>query len=66
MVKMGNSTKSGKHKAEWITISTDEYESMKRTIKVLSDKELMEQVREGKKKGAKARDFEEVAKELKI
>jgi len=65
-VKMGSSTKSGKHTAEWITISTDEYESMKRTIKILSDKELMAQVREGKKKGAKARDFEEVAKELKI
>jgi len=34
--------------------------SMKRTIEVLSDKELMEQVREGKKKGVKVRDFEEV------
>jgi hypothetical protein len=38
---------------------------MKRTIEVLSDKELMEQIKEGKK-GAKARDFEELAKELGI
>ncbi len=40
----------GKHDAKWITISTDEYESMKRTIEVLSDKELMVQIREGKNK----------------
>ena len=38
----------GGHRAEWITISTDEYESMKSTIEVLSDSELMEQIRDSK------------------
>jgi hypothetical protein len=33
----------GEHKARWITISSDEYESMKSTLEVLSDPELMEQ-----------------------
>ena len=58
--------KRGKHSAEWITISTDEYESMQRTIEVLSDKDLMEQIKEGKKKTAKTRDFEELSRELEI
>jgi PHD/YefM family antitoxin component YafN of YafNO toxin-antitoxin module len=56
----------GKHDAKWITISTDEYESMKRTIEVLSDKELMEQIREGKYKDTKSRDFDTLAEELGI
>jgi len=38
----------GGHRAEWITISTDEYESMKSTIEVLSNSELMEQIRDSK------------------
>ncbi|MEE8402035.1 MAG: hypothetical protein V3R86_07780 [Candidatus Hydrothermarchaeaceae archaeon] len=57
---------SGKHQTEWITISVDEYESMKRTIDVLSDKDLMKQVKEGKKKGTKVVDFEKLAAELGI
>lgn len=56
----------GKHGAKWITISTDEYESMKRTIEVLSDKELMVQIREGKSKNTTSRDFETLAEELGI
>ncbi len=56
--------KHGKHKTEWIAISLDEYESMKRTLEILSDKDLMKQIEESKK--SKARDFEEVAKELGI
>ncbi len=56
----------GKHQAGWITISTDEYESMKETVEVLSDADIMKQLEEGKKKGAKVRDFEELAKELGI
>ncbi|HUT38271.1 MAG TPA: hypothetical protein VMW77_03100 [Methanoregula sp.] len=56
----------GKHQAEWITISTDEYDSMKRTIDVLSDKELMTQIREGKCQETPSRDFETLAKELGI
>ncbi|CAG0956332.1 hypothetical protein METP3_00554 [Methanosarcinales archaeon] len=36
------------HKAHWITISSDEYESMKSTLEVLSDSELMKQIKESK------------------
>lgn len=56
----------GAHEVKWITISTDEYESMKRTIEILSDRDLMEQIEEGKKDGAKVMDFEELASELGI
>jgi PHD/YefM family antitoxin component YafN of YafNO toxin-antitoxin module len=51
---------------KWITIPVDEYESMKHTIDVLSDKEVMIQIREGKKKDVKTLDFEELASELDI
>jgi len=37
---------------------------MMKTLEILSDKDLMEQVKESK--NAKVRDFEEVAKELGI
>ena len=56
----------GKHETEWVTISKDEYDSMNRTIEVLSDKELMAQLKKSKAKNVKSRDFEEVAKELGI
>ena len=35
----------GEHKTHWVTISEDEYDSMKRTIEVLSDTELMKHLR---------------------
>lgn len=54
----------GPHKSEWITISTDEYESMQRTIEVLSDPDLMIQLDEGKKKNTPTRNFEDLAGEL--
>ncbi len=54
----------GTGKIGWITISTDEYNSMVRTIEVLSDKDLMEQIEDGKKDNAKIMDFEELAREL--
>jgi PHD/YefM family antitoxin component YafN of YafNO toxin-antitoxin module len=56
----------GKHETEWVTISRDEYDSMNRTIEVLSNKDLMSQIKKGQQKNAKSRDFEEVAKELGI
>jgi PHD/YefM family antitoxin component YafN of YafNO toxin-antitoxin module len=56
----------GKHETEWVTISKDEYDSMNRTIEVLSDKDLMAQLKKSKAKNVKSRDFEEVAKELGI
>ena len=36
------------HKTHWITISSDEYESMKSTIEVISDSELIEQIKESR------------------
>ncbi|RMF91234.1 MAG: hypothetical protein D6733_01785 [Methanobacteriota archaeon] len=63
---MSEVIRRGKHETEWVTISLDEYKSMKRTIDVLSDKELMKQIEEGKKKGVKTLDFEELASELGI
>ena len=56
----------GTHETGWVTISTDEYESMIRTIEILSDKDIMEQIAEGKKDNVKIMDFEELAKELGI
>ena len=36
------------HRARWVTISSDEYESMKSTIEVLSDNELLKQIHESR------------------
>jgi PHD/YefM family antitoxin component YafN of YafNO toxin-antitoxin module len=56
----------GRHETEWVTISKDEYDSMNRTIEVLADRDLMAQIKKGKAKNVKSRDFEEVAQELGI
>jgi PHD/YefM family antitoxin component YafN of YafNO toxin-antitoxin module len=56
----------GKHQTGWITISMDEYESMKETIEVLSDVDIMNQIEEGKRDNIKVKDFEDMAKELGI
>ena len=63
---MANAVITGKHQTDWITISTDEYESMKETIEIISDVDIMEQLDDGKKDNTKVRDFEELAKELGI
>jgi len=63
---MQKSLVHGKHETEWITISKDEYDSLNRTIEILSDKELMGQLRSSKAKNTRSRDFEEVAQELGI
>ncbi len=39
---------------------------MKENIDILSDSDIMEQLKESKKMGTKVRDFEELAKELGI
>lgn len=64
--RMNETVIHGKHQTEWITISKDEYESMKNTLEILSDKGLMEQITKSNKKGVKSRDFEEIARELGI
>jgi hypothetical protein len=56
----------GKHETEWVTISRDEYDSMNRTIEVLSNKDLMSQIKKGRQSNVKSRDFEDVAKDLGI
>jgi len=38
----------GEHRAGWVTIPKDEYEGMKSTIEVLSDNELLKQIRESR------------------
>jgi len=53
---------NGKHETTYVTIGKDEYDSMKRTINVLSDKELMKQLRESKT--AKSRPWKDVKKDL--
>ncbi len=54
----------GEHKARWITISSDEYESMKSTLEVLSDPELMEQIKESRE-DFKAGNFKKLRDVLK-
>ncbi len=39
---------SGEHKAKWVTISSDEYETLKSTIEVLSDNDLLKQIHESR------------------
>ena len=63
---MTTASVTGKHQTGWITISIDEFESMKETIEVLSDIEIMKQLEEGKKDDTKVRDFEDLAEELGI
>ncbi len=63
---MATAAITGKHQTGWITISIDEYESMKDTIEVLSDNDVMKQLEESKKSPDKVRNFEDLAKELGI
>ena len=53
------------HKAHWITISSDEYESMKSTLEVLSDFELIEQIKESREdyKSGKFKKLHDIMKE---
>ena len=39
----------GEHKAAWVTISTDEYESLLATIQTLSNPKAMAKIRQGEK-----------------
>ena len=55
-----------KHETEWVTISLDEYESMKTTIETLSSREAMEKISRGEKEilAGKGKKLETVKKEL--
>ena len=56
----------GKHETKWITISLDEYESMKSTIEILSSPKAMEKIRRGEQErlAGKGKKLEDVKKEL--
>jgi hypothetical protein len=56
----------GKHETEWITIPLEEFEALNRTIAVLSDENIMAQIRKGRQRNTRSRDFEEFVKELLI
>ena len=64
MQKLANS----KHETEWITLSLDEYESMKATIETLSNPEAMSKIVQGEKErlAGKSQKLEDVKKELDI
>jgi len=53
------------HKTTYVTISRDEYESMKATIETLEDKDVMEQIRESRKaiKEGRTKSLEQFMKE---
>jgi len=54
----------GKHEAGWITISTDEYESMIATIDILSRSSVVKKIRQAEKDKAegKMKSLEQVKK----
>ncbi len=56
----------GKHETEWVTISLDEYESMKATIEILPSPKAMEKIRRGEQErlAGKGQKLEDVRKEL--
>jgi len=56
----------GEHKAKWITIPIDEYESMKSTLEVLSDTELMKQIKGSREdyKAGRYKKLEDLINEL--
>jgi PHD/YefM family antitoxin component YafN of YafNO toxin-antitoxin module len=49
----------GEHMVRWVTISSDEYESMKSTLEILSDPELLQQI-EMSRKDFKAGRYKEL------
>ncbi len=55
-----------KHETEWITLSLDEYESMKATIETLSSPEAMQKIAKGEAelKAGKGKKLEDLKKEL--
>ena len=61
-------TKSPEHKTAYVTISMDEYESMKATLEVLQDEDLMRQLRESERaiKEGKVRKWRDFMKERRI
>lgn len=59
---------NGKHQTDWVTISTDEYESMISTLEILSSPKAMEKIRKGEEErlSGKGKNIDKVKKELGI
>lgn len=57
---------TAKHETSYVIIPKDEYESMKATIEVLTDKNLVEQLKKSKEdiKKGKVKKWDSFAKEL--
>ena len=58
----------GEHKTQWVTISMDEYESMKATIEILSSPDAMRKIRKGEAelRAGKGKRLEDIKTELGI
>ncbi|HLD41832.1 MAG TPA: hypothetical protein VJB06_02260 [archaeon] len=56
----------GKHETQWVTISLDEYESMKATLEILSDPKALKELKKGEKERlqGKGRNIDDVKQEL--
>jgi len=54
------------HTTRWVTISEDEYESMKATLEILADKKAMIELAQGEKERleGKGKKLEDLKKEL--
>ena len=57
----------GKHEAHWVTISSDEYQSMIDTIEALSDPDLVRQLRSSEEdiKAGKTKKWSNFVKRMK-
>ena len=58
----------GEHKAGWVTISTDEYESLLATLEILSSPKAMEIIRKGEQDllNGRSKPLDQLKKELEI
>lgn len=65
---MSSSFVHGKHESAWITISVDEYESMKVTIETLSSPDAMGKIMQGETElsEGKGKTSEQIKRELGI
>lgn len=57
---------NGRHQTDWLTISTDEYESMISTLEILSSQKAMEKIRKGEEErlSGRGKNIDKVKKEL--
>jgi PHD/YefM family antitoxin component YafN of YafNO toxin-antitoxin module len=68
VLEMAVVIESPAHKTTYVTISKDEYESMKATIEILQDGDLMKQLKESEQaiKEGRVKNWRDFVKERKI